>query len=235
MELVKNRIKSRWQTTYDTTQSILTVELQEISPTAAVNLPNVEQLRRTIHSQRHGAGSVILEPVNHQAIPLLPMEYQQTSVGQRFLLFDSRVDVNDRIIVFGMDQALQLHSNSDNWFGDGTFKVCPEVFFQLYTIHAKLAGRVLPCIYALLPNKQGFPYTRLVQHILAAAEPLGNRSSMLIFNFKNTAISAAENVFENVEVSFRFYDLLSNIWNQSRIMFCKSVTLKTLSLHYTCV
>ena len=129
MELVKNRIKKRSQTTFDTTQRILTDELQGISPTAAVNLPNVEHLRRTISSQRHGAGDMIPEPVNRQPIPLLPMEYQQTSVGERFLLFDSRVDDHDRIFVFGTDQALQLLANSDDWFGDGTFKVCPEVFF----------------------------------------------------------------------------------------------------------
>ena len=41
MELVENRIKNRWQITFDTTQRILTDELQGISPTAAVNLPNV--------------------------------------------------------------------------------------------------------------------------------------------------------------------------------------------------
>ena len=125
MELVKNRIKNRSQTTFDTTQRILTDELQGISPTAAVNLSNVEHLRRTIRSQRHGASDVMPEPVNRQAIPLLPMEYQQTLVGERFLLFDSRVDDHDKIFVFGTDQALQLLANSDSWFGDETFKVCP--------------------------------------------------------------------------------------------------------------
>ena len=75
MELVKNRIKNRSQTTLDTTQRILTDEVQGISPTAAVNLPNVEQLRHTKRSHRHGAGYVMSEPVNRQAIPLLPMEY----------------------------------------------------------------------------------------------------------------------------------------------------------------
>ena len=87
------------------------------------------------------------------------MECQQTSVCERFILFDSGVDDHDRIFVFATNQALQLLANSDDWFGDGTFKVCPEVFFQLHAVHAKLAGRVLPCIYALLANKQGFTYT----------------------------------------------------------------------------
>ena len=193
------------QTTFGTTQRILTDNFQGISPTAAVNLPNLEHLRRTIHSQRHGAGDVMPEPVNRQAIPLLPMEYQQTSVDERFLLFDSGGDDNDRIFVFGTNQALQLLANSDDWFGYGTYKVCPEVPFQLYTVHAKSAGSVLPCICALLPNKQGFTYARLFQHILAAVKPLGNGPSTIVFDFEKTAINAAENVFENVEVSCCFF------------------------------
>ena len=88
------------------------------------------------------------------------------------------------------------------------------MFFQLHTVHAKLAGRVLPCIYALLPNKQGFTYTRLFQHILAAVEPLGNRPFTMMFDFEKAAISSAENVFENVEVNCCFFHLSSNIWKQ---------------------
>ena len=113
-----------------------------------------------------------------------------------------------------MDQALQLLANSDDWFGDVTFKICPEVLFQLYTVHDKIAGRALPCIYALLPNKQGFTYTRLFQHILAVGEPLGNGPSTMTFDFKKAAINAAENVFENAEISCCFFHLSSNIWKQ---------------------
>ena len=157
---------------------------------------------------------MIPEPVNRQPIPLLPMEYQQTSVGERLLLFDSRVDDHDRIFVFGTDQALQLLASSDDWFGDGRFKFCPEVFFQPYTVHVKLAGRALPYRHALLPNRKGFTYTRLFQHILAAAEPLGNGPCTMMFDFEKAAINVAENVFESVEVSCCFFHLSSNIWKQ---------------------
>ena len=49
----------------------------------------------------------------------------------------------------------------------------PELFFQLYTIHSCTANRVLPCVYALLPNKQQATYTiffeilKQLQHTLA--------------------------------------------------------------------
>ena len=73
---------------------------------------------------------------------------------------DSGVGDNDRMLIFATDQALQLLSESDDWYNDGTFKVCPEVFFQLYTTHARVHGRTIPCVYALLPNKTGATYER---------------------------------------------------------------------------
>ena len=36
---------------------------------------------------------------------------------------------------------------------DGTFKLCPEIFYQIYTIHALNNDQVFPSAFALLPNK----------------------------------------------------------------------------------
>ena len=48
-------------------------------------------------------------------------------------IFDSGQNDADRIFIFGTNQCLQLLSQSQNWFGDGTFKVCPRYFFK-YTL-----------------------------------------------------------------------------------------------------
>ena len=49
---IKASIKRRSQATHDTPQQILGAALQNISETAAVNLPQINNLKRTIHSQR---------------------------------------------------------------------------------------------------------------------------------------------------------------------------------------
>ena len=41
-------------------------------------------------------------------------------------------------------------ANSNQWFGDGTFKLCPQIFSQIYTIHALVNHEVLSCVFALL-------------------------------------------------------------------------------------
>ena len=48
---IKASIKRRSQATHDTPQQILGAALQNISETAADNLPQINNLKRTIHSQ----------------------------------------------------------------------------------------------------------------------------------------------------------------------------------------
>lgn len=52
---------------------------------------------------------------------------------------------------FGTNQD---HNYSQDWFGEDTFKVFPRILYQFYKINPRACERELPCIYALLPNKQ---------------------------------------------------------------------------------
>ena len=124
---VKSSIKRRAETTHETGQQILAGELQGLSEVASVNLPSMEHLRRTIRSQRHEHNN-IPQPVHREGIPVLPLLYQQTSTGEPFLLYDSGIGDVNRIFIFATNQALDLLANSDDWFCDGTFKVCRKYF-----------------------------------------------------------------------------------------------------------
>ena len=93
----------------------------------------------------------------------IPLAYQQTSNGEWFLLFDSGFGDNNRMLIFVTDQALQLLANSEDWFCAGTFSVCQEILFQLYTVHARL-GQSLR-IFALLPNKTRETYNRFFREL----------------------------------------------------------------------
>ena len=104
-------------------------------------------------------------PANREEVPELPLQYQRPYANEQFLIFDSGQGDADRIFIFGTNQSLQLLSQSQNWFGDGTFKVCLQIFFQIYTIHAHINGRILRCIYVLLPNKTEETYTRLFREV----------------------------------------------------------------------
>ena len=149
---VKARVKERAENTNDTSQQILGAELQNINESTSVNLPALNNMRRNIHRQR-GQNNMPPIPQRREEIPALLHQYQITNRGDQFLLFDSGVGDIDRMLIFTTNDAIHLLATNNHWFMDGTFKLCPEIFFQLYTIHVLINHQTFPCIFTLLPNK----------------------------------------------------------------------------------
>ena len=87
-----------------------------------------------------------------------------TKEGEPFLLFDSG-PTEDRIIIFSTARNLRLLASSKHWYGDGTFKTVPHLFYQLYTLHGIQVNNSIPLLYALLPDKTEATYVRLLQQV----------------------------------------------------------------------
>ena len=63
-----------------------------------------------------------------------------------FLLHDTGKDDKERILIFGQRSLLELMESLDTlWLADGTFKICPEIFFQLFTIHITIKELIPIC------------------------------------------------------------------------------------------
>ena len=62
------------------------------------------------------------------------------------------------VVMFGAEDGVRHLREASAWSADGTFKVAPSLWAQLYTAHAVTQGYVLPCVYALLPDKTGAAY-----------------------------------------------------------------------------
>ena len=172
-------------------------------------MPAVENLRHNIHSARQERNLPPL-PINIAAIPVLPIEFQTTTCGDQFLFFDSGAGAADRIIAFASVQARQLLVHSKNWYGDGTFMVCPEIFYQLYTFHAQRNGRIFPCIFALLPSKTEATYRRLMIAISNLTN--GRFPTDILIDFERGAINVIQTVFANANVKGCFFHLCFNVW-----------------------
>ena len=105
-----------------------------MTPTAAVNLPNLSNCRRNIRRQRQEK-TILPNPLSKEDVPVLPYEYQIIGAGERFLPFDGGVGDINKMFIFATNDAIELLANSSQWFGDGTFKLCPQTFSEIYTIH----------------------------------------------------------------------------------------------------
>ena len=101
-------------------------------------LPNMENLRSSLYQHKL------------KQYPKLPKEledivvsgkFTQTVLEDRFLL--KNVANNDllnlensyRVITFSSNIGLKILSKSERWHSDGTFEICPSLFYQVYVIH----------------------------------------------------------------------------------------------------
>ena len=97
----------------------------------------MHHIRRNIRLQRQ-ANQQLPIPANTEDVPELPLQYQRSYANEQFLIFDSGQGDADRTFIFRTNRSLQLLSQSQNWLGDGTFKVCPQIFFS--DIHYSLTN-----------------------------------------------------------------------------------------------
>ena len=131
---VKSRIKRNATTTLETPLQILGTELRNISEGAAASLPGVSTSRRNIRKARENFDTPP-NPTTREEIPELPEQYQLTVNGEQFMIFDSGIGDHERMFIFASELGLQCLAESEHWYADSTFKVSPDLFFQLYTIH----------------------------------------------------------------------------------------------------
>ena len=111
IEITKIKASIKWgsQATHDTPQQVLGAALQNISETAAVNLPQINNLKCTIHSQRKD-NDLPPAPLCREDIPVLPGRYRVTKAGKQFMFFDSGVG----ILVFATQQGIHFLSNNSH-------------------------------------------------------------------------------------------------------------------------
>lgn len=90
-----------------------------------------------------------------------------TFQGQPFVLHQETFAHNGRnetILVFGTERFMEALLTRSPVVGmDGTFKVVPAPFYQLFTIHFIWLRRALPGIYCLLTSKTEAIYNRLFE------------------------------------------------------------------------
>ena len=100
---------------------------------------------------------------------------------QEFLRYESEKDDHERILVFADPYMTSVLESSKFWLGDGTFKLSPKNFYQIYTLHVYVLGNAPACLYALLPNKTENRELALALKMIPALafEKCANRKNLL--------------------------------------------------------
>ena len=205
-----NKVKERSIDSEESTRVILSYCIEQMGASSVAQLPKLESVKRTIRTYKSRSEENCGNPTCAAEI-IVPEKYKVTLKQEPFLLFDSGYGDVNRMIIFAAPRFLSLLADSRTWYADGTFKVVPEYFFQLYTIHAEKDGFVYPCVYALLPNKTSSTYRRLLNKLLEIQPALD--PSRVMMDFEKAAINVFEDKFLAI-ISGCFFHLSQNVYRK---------------------
>lgn len=222
-----------------TPQGIIAEQTAGISESISASLPSVRAMARTIQRNRQVVKFPLAVPMSSADL-VIPDMYKLSLAKENFLLFDTGA-TRDRIIIFGTTRNLELMDNCENWYADGTFKVSPMIFQQvfkcvlfilkifnncanlidpflntfnqqLYTIHAVRQNNVIPLVFALLPDKTEMSYTRMLEALKNLRPSLNPKSIMT--DFERAAKNAFRKVFPNAEQAGCFFHFGQCLWRK---------------------
>ena len=161
-------------------------------------LTSKENLVRTAQRARKQREEVLpVSPANRS--------FKIPELFKNFTRFDSGQNNHERIILFGEPEMLRVLETSNFWLADGTFKVTPKMFYQLYSIYVSLSGIAPACIYAFLPNKTEKTYHRFLEALKILAPD--RRPEKILLDYEQAAIQAIHKNFPESKLSGCFFNL----------------------------
>lgn len=148
------------------------------------NISSRATQRRIVQSVRGGQAN----SMNFASLAEIRFEEEQLMLdGESILVHDSGYDDPQRFLIFGASSAMNLYRQADLIQADGTFKIVPLLFSQLYVIHARVQKIIVPVFYVLMPRRTQVLYERVFQKIaeIASASP-----RLVLTDFEMAAINA---------------------------------------------
>ena len=126
--------------------------------------------------------------------------WQKTLSGEQFLLRQE-----DDIHVFATTESLHLLAVAEAIYVDGTFEICPRLFYQVFTINVFVHGQQFPLVYGLLPGKSRETYNKFFMVVKEEAMQHGISFSPdeIMADFELALVQSLELQFPGARISQR--------------------------------
>jgi hypothetical protein len=205
-------MKRRAEDSQEIPSVIVNNALQGASLAVRGQMPKKDAAKLMIRRTRNLVNVAPPQPVDRGSI-ILPDRYQTyepvDGQSEQFLLFDTGVGDADRILAFGRESNGTWSHQMRKIYVDGTFRIAPNLFQQVYVIMSERGGFVFPVIYALLPGKQEATYQRLFEGI-KGVWPNFNPTSIST-DFELAALNAMGHVFPAAQKFGCLFHLVQNM------------------------
>ncbi|KAG8233747.1 hypothetical protein J437_LFUL003817 [Ladona fulva] len=120
------------------------------------------------------------------------MAFRRNSVGDREEVLCPEAIADYNKYMGGVDK------DSRAWFADGTFKITPPLFSQVYVILGEKHGGFHPMVYALLPSKSHATYDKLFGIIKGLQQ--GLQPAKISCDFEITTFKSMRKHFPNARI-----------------------------------
>jgi hypothetical protein len=169
-----------------------------------------DAIRQRIHRVRRKKVDYGPNPSSLAQIEI-PPQLRTTYSGREFLLRDSGVESMGRILIFGTEESVKILKENRVWYGDGTFAVSPDLFYQMYTVNIILKNKNLPLIYALLPNKEEKTYKLFLELLLMDFDE-NELPKKIIHDFEKGVLNAIQARMKLCKILGCYFHFCQNLW-----------------------
>jgi hypothetical protein len=114
------------------------------------------------------------------------------------------------VLIYASENSLKYLRKAKIIFGDGTFKICPSPFYQLYVIHGLLFGISVPLVYTFMKSKNSISYGILFSRLSNYLQNL----EYLIIDFEQAVFKTAFETIPHVTVHSCFFHLGQSMWRK---------------------
>ncbi|CAF2528246.1 unnamed protein product [Rotaria sp. Silwood2] len=179
-----------------------------------------ENLVDRTHNTQESTDTVLSQCISQLSDVALPNDVnfanisavlQTTKRNDIFLRIDTGPGPDRQLIFCNPEQATILESSSD-FLTDGTFEIVPNIFYQLYVIHAVHREHVISVAFCLLQRKNTNTYQEVINKILEFV-PAWNPQSLMI-DFEKTVMNVFSTSFPQASLSGCYFHLRQSIHRQ---------------------
>ncbi|KAL0829666.1 hypothetical protein ABMA28_003172 [Loxostege sticticalis] len=188
--VIRNSLKKKAADSFDSPGQIIQKVIQEVPNKVAPYKPTKRAMRMVIHRERVRTEPPLPKSLNSFTVP--------DHTGRN----------------------LRLLNNSKFWIVDDTFKCCPNLFCQIFTLHGMVGSengtqKILPLAYGLLTGKSENSYFKFFEIIRIYCKNNFNldlKPEIIISDFEQAIIKASLRVFPNSIHKCCFFHLSQSIW-----------------------
>lgn len=206
---VLHNMKQRALVCQETTQRVVSAETHMLTEAVCGQLPSIPLMKKAVQRIRSKNNEAFANPTSLLDL-VIPATYSKIK-DEPFLLYDSG-PVQDRLLIFSTKKNLAHMARCDHWYADGTFNTAPQLFSQIYTIHAVRYHNVLPTVFILMANKTQTSYVRALTALKNLNSQLAPVSIMT--DFEKAAMNAFRKVFPQATQRGCFFHMSQCIWRK---------------------